>query len=75
MQPMLPPPAPTDPVWALVVAVIYFGTFITIGIIARILLRRLMARAGVDLAEVQALAGPDRRRRKVFLLGAWREEG
>ena len=61
--------------WGLTVAVIYFGSFIAIGIIAKILLGKLMMRTGVDLADVQALAGPNRRKRKVFLLGIWREEG
>lgn len=61
--------------WALFVATIYFGSFITIGIIARIVLDRLMASRGAELADVQAQAGPNRRRRMAFLLGAWREEG
>jgi lipopolysaccharide export LptBFGC system permease protein LptF len=61
--------------WALAVAVIYFGSFLAIGIIARIALRKLMERSGADLADVQAQAGPNRRKRSVFLLGAWREEG
>jgi hypothetical protein len=61
--------------WGLTVAVIYFGSFIAIGIIAKIVLGKLMTRTGVDLADVQALAGPNRRKRKVFLLGMWREEG
>jgi hypothetical protein len=61
--------------WALAVAVIYFGSFLAIGIIARMALRKLMERSGADLADVQAQAGPKRRRRKVFLLGAWRDEG
>jgi hypothetical protein len=60
--------------WALFVAIIYFGTFISVGIIARILLDRLMAQSGADLADVQAQAGPNRRERTVFLLGAWRTE-
>jgi hypothetical protein len=61
--------------WGLTVAAIYFGSFIVIGIIAKIVLGKLMARTGADLADVQALAGPNRRKRKVFLLGMWREEG
>jgi hypothetical protein len=60
--------------WALVVAVIYFGSFIATGIVARAALSRLMRRVGVDLEEVQEQAGPNRRSRKVFLLGAWRTE-
>jgi hypothetical protein len=61
--------------WALFVATIYFGSFIAIGIVARIAIGRWMQRSGVDLSEVQAQAGPNRRKRKVFLLGFWRDEG
>ena len=61
--------------WALTVAVIYFGSFLAIGIVARIVLRKLMDQSGADLTDVQAQAGPNRRKRSVFLLGAWREEG
>jgi hypothetical protein len=60
--------------WALVVAIIYFGSFIAIGIVAKMALDKLMARTGADLADVQAQAGPNRRKRPVFLLGAWRDE-
>ena len=34
-----------------------------------------MDHTGADLADVQAQAGPKRGKRKVFLLGIWREEG
>ena len=61
--------------WALTVAVIYFGSFLAMGIIARIALRKLMDQTGADLADVQAQAGPKRGKRKAFLLGIWREEG
>ncbi len=74
MEPMLPPHAPTDPVWASVVAVIYFGSFIATGVAARAAFAWLMRRHGVDLEDVHALAGPNRPSRKVFLLGAWRTE-
>lgn len=60
--------------WALVVAAIYFGTFLAIGILAKVGLGKLMKRTGADLADVQAQAGPNRSKRKVFLLGAWRNE-
>ena len=59
--------------WALTVAVIYFGTFIALGYVAKHALGRLMA--GTELSEVQAQAGPNRRPRRLFLLGAWRTEG
>jgi hypothetical protein len=74
MDPMLPPPGPTDPVWALVVAVIYFGSFIATGIAARTALGWLMKRQGVDLDDVHTQAGSNRGSRRVFLLGAWRTE-
>ena len=61
--------------WALTVAVIYFGTFIALGYIAKLALGRLMERTGADLGEVQAQAGSNRRPRRLFLLGAWRTEG
>ena len=60
--------------WAIFVATIYFGTFITIGILARIILDKVMQKSGVELADVQTQAGPNRRERSVFLLGAWRTE-
>ncbi len=56
---------------ALTTAIIYFGTFIAIGAVAKLLVR---SKAGdVDLKGVQDQAGPNRRRR-VFLLGGWRSE-
>jgi len=60
--------------WAIFVATIYLGTFITIGILARIILDKVVQKSGVELADVQAQAGPNRRERSVFLLGAWRTE-
>jgi hypothetical protein len=59
---------------ALVTAVIYFGTFLAIGLIAKMLIGRWMGRHGADLDDVHAQAGENRRKRKVFLLGAWRNE-
>ena len=55
---------------ALEVFVIYVAPFLIIGIAAKL----LMKRRGVDLSDVQAQAGPNRRARKAFLLGAWRNE-
>ncbi len=55
---------------ALETFVIYVTPFLIIGIAARL----LMKRKGVDLSDVQAQAGSNRRARKVFLLGAWRNE-
>ena len=55
---------------ALEVFAIYVAPFLIIGIAVKL----LMKRRGVDLSDVQAQAGPKRRTRKVFLLGAWRHE-
>ena len=55
---------------ALETFVIYVTPFLIIGIAAKL----LMKRRGVDLSDVQAQAGPNRRARKLFLLGAWRNE-
>jgi hypothetical protein len=74
MQTMLPPGGPSDPIWAVLVAIIYFGSFITIGLIARIVLGRLMSQSSETLEEIQAQAGTRREKRTVFLLGVWRSE-
>ena len=71
---MLPETPPADGLWALTVALIYFGSVITFGAIARIVCARLMGRYGADLSDVQEQAGNNRRKRDVFLLGAWRKE-
>ena len=55
---------------ALEVLLIYVAPFLIIGLVVRL----LMKRKGVDLTDVQAQAGPNRRTRKVFLLGYWRKE-
>ena len=49
---------------------IYVIPFLIIGIAVKL----LMKRRSVDLSDVQAQAGPNRKARKVFLLGAWRRE-
>jgi hypothetical protein len=55
---------------ALVVGIIYFGSFIAIGLAARWWMRR----NGVELSDVQRQAGQNRRKRTLFLLGVWRSE-
>ena len=47
---------------------IYVTPFLILGLVAKLLLQRYV----VDLADVQEQAGPNRRSRKVFLLGGWR---
>ncbi len=59
---------------ALLTAIIYLGSFLAIGLIARMAARRWIDRSGTNLTDVQAQAGPRRRKRKAFLLGAWRNE-
>jgi len=54
--------------------VIYFGSFLTVGLAVRLLLGRWHARRDVELAEIQAQAGPRRPPRQMFLLGVWRTE-
>jgi hypothetical protein len=59
---------------ALMVAVIYLGTFLAIGFVAKKAIDRWMGRHGADLDDVHQQAGQRRGSRKVFLLGAWRDE-
>jgi hypothetical protein len=59
--------------WALFVATLYLGAFMTVGWVAKRLLERWMGRRGVGLEDVHKLAGR-RSERTVFLLGAWRKE-
>ena len=59
---------------ALVTALIYFGSFLAIGQIAKLVISRWMIRRNLDLFDIQARAGPNRRKRPVFLLGFWRDE-
>jgi hypothetical protein len=59
---------------ALLTAVIYFGSFLAIGLAVKLLLARWHARSDIELAEIQAQAGPRRPPRRMFLLGAWRTE-
>lgn len=59
---------------ALATAILYFGTFLTIGFFAKRFIDRWMNQKGADLSDVQAQAGANRKKRSVFLLGAWRNE-
>jgi hypothetical protein len=71
---MLPENPTGDPLWALIVAVIYFGSVIAFGAVAKFVCARLMNRHGVDLVDVQEQAGDKRGERDAFLLGIWRKE-
>jgi hypothetical protein len=55
---------------ALGTLLIYLVPFLIIGLAARL----LMKRSSVDLTDVHAQAGANRKRRRVFLLGGWRSE-
>jgi hypothetical protein len=59
---------------ALWTAIIYFGTFLILGLGAKVALSRWTQRHDVDLASIQAQAGTHRRKRSMFPLGIWRTE-
>ena len=57
---------------ALMTAIVYFGTFLTVGYVAKRLLDRWMARHGEHLPEVQAQGrNGGNRQHDRFLLGTW----
>ena len=60
---------------AFVTAVVYFGSFLAIGLTAKLVIGRWMNRRNLDLSEIQAQVGPRRGKRRIFLLGFWRDEG
>ncbi|TWT11441.1 hypothetical protein [Reyranella sp. CPCC 100927] len=57
---------------ALLVAFIYFTPFIVIGVVVKMIMKQRMK--GSSLSDIQQMAGPNRRRRRLFLLGIWRNE-
>jgi len=57
---------------ALLVAALYFGSFLAIGLIAKLAADHFGR--DTDLTDIQSQAGPNRRKHKAFLLGAWRNE-
>ncbi len=59
---------------ALAIFLIYLVPFLAIGFVAKRLIDRWMKAKGAPLSDVQAQAGPNRRKRKLFLLGIWRNE-
>jgi len=58
---------------ALYTAILYFGSFLVLGWIAKRVLDKWMAQHGENLSEVQEQAGENRRKEPRFLLGAWRK--
>jgi len=58
--------------WALVTAIIYFGTFLALGYFTKRAIDRWMSRHGETLTEVQDQGGDDGRKGGSFLLGVWR---
>lgn len=56
---------------ALVTAVVYFGTFLSIGYVAKRLLDKWIAQHGEHLHEVQAQAKNGGGKSQRFLLGIW----
>ena len=59
---------------ALVTASIYFGSFLAIAIIAKLIVSRWLNLRDIDLGEIRTQLGPNRRRSSRFLLGFWRKE-
>ena len=49
---------------------IYVMPFLFLGAVTKF----IMKRRAVDLTDIQAQAGPNRRPRRLFLLGSWRTE-
>jgi hypothetical protein len=60
---------------ALTVAIIYFGTFLVLGVILKLAIKWWTRRRNFDLTDMQRDAGPNRGKRRVGLLGFWRNEG
>jgi hypothetical protein len=58
---------------ALYTAILYFGSFLVLGWIAKRALDKWMARHSEDLSEIQSQAGEPRRKVPRFLLGVWRK--
>ncbi|WJR76154.1 hypothetical protein [Bradyrhizobium sp. NP1] len=55
---------------ALEVFAIYVVPFLLLGLAIKLIMKRY----AVDLTDIQKQAGPNRKARRVFLLGGWRKE-
>jgi hypothetical protein len=60
---------------ALANAAIYFGSFVAIGAAALWLAKHRLGHGDLDLGRLQEQLEPRRGKRRMFLLGAWRDEG
>ena len=60
---------------ALGTALIYFGSFLALAIIAKLAIGRWMSRRDLDPSLVRTQMGLPRDRHRLFLLGFWRNEG
>jgi hypothetical protein len=58
---------------ALGTAILYFGSFLVLGWIAKRALDKWMAQHGENLSEIQSQAGERRHKNPRFLLGVWRK--
>jgi hypothetical protein len=59
---------------ALTTAAIYFGSFVAVGVIVKLLVSRWLNLRDIDLSEIRTQLGPNRRKSCRFLLGLWRKE-
>ena len=59
---------------ALGTAAIYFGSFLALAVIAKLAVGRWMKLRDIDLSEVRAQLGPNRRKSSRFFLGVWRKD-
>jgi len=62
------------PVTTLYTAILYFGSFLVIGWVGKLVLTRWMRRHGATLSEVNEQAGQNAGKGRRFLLGFWRRE-
>jgi hypothetical protein len=56
-------------------ALIYFGSFLLLGILVKLTVGRWMRRRDLDRSPIRTQMGLPRGRRRLFLLGFWRDEG
>ena len=59
---------------ALITAAIYFGSFLVLALVVKLAVSRWMNLKDIDLSEIRAQLGPNRRKSNRFLLGLWRKE-